>query len=328
LQLLMFYTKDRKNLDGLRDQRRSLLNLIAKHGFSRCLRYLVDDCACNPYTIGEKTGYSPLMEAAQRGHESVMEFLLAGKSCTADHVFATSPKQPRLSAVDIAACNGHDSALRCIQRFYPEWEGHRRAMEICEFRRAAIDGNVERVSRFIDQRDFPLDLPDSTFYTPLLHAVEQNRVDVVDLLLTQAHNRIDIKQRCQANHPLVRSRASKRKLKGATALILAVLTGSSDMVQTILNLPGIDTSVTIELHYNHMYKLLSEGQHRLDHRKYTAVTLAQLLGFQDIIELLSGRQSELPKNFSKARTNTIQNEHSKAASTMAQDFFEDDEDED
>jgi ankyrin repeat protein len=256
-------------------QKRSLLHLMAKHGFLSCIRFLVLDCGLDAnQTYRQRT---VLMEAAKRGFHIIVQFLVEAQHCTQATINYDGGNG---IAAKMAAANGHEQLLHVlVPRTAPDVI--HRIISIAQFRQAAIVGDNAVVARVLSS-DVPIDLPDSEGYTPFLHSVENNNTETVKLLLDHARERIMINRKCRCHHRGIRADRWVREDEGATALIIAVTNGYQEIVGLLLECDGIDTSARV---YDNSKYFRGLGIN-VKMLTVSALDLAGLLGFKKIRKLL------------------------------------------
>ncbi|KAK3368813.1 ankyrin repeat-containing domain protein, partial [Lasiosphaeria ovina] len=159
-----------------------------------------------------------LMEAAGRGRDTIVRFLLEGQHCTQARIDYDSGKG---TAANMAAANGYELVLRILAARTAPDVIHP-LISVAQFRQAAIVGDNEVVSRILNS-DVLIDVPDSDRYTPFLHSVENNKKETVKFLLDHAGDRISINRKCLS-----------------TALIIASVNGYEEIVELLLRCDCID----------------------------------------------------------------------------------------
>ncbi|KAK4209645.1 hypothetical protein QBC37DRAFT_430021 [Rhypophila decipiens] len=258
------------------NRKRSLLQLMAKYGFLRCIRFLVLDCGLDAGHRHYKR--TVLMEAAEGGRDAIVRFLVEEQHCTQETIDYKSGKG---TAASIAAANGHQSVLHILAP-YTTPDIFRSLISVAQLRNAAIAGDVEVVSRAINS-NVPIDVPDSDEYTPFLHSVENNRKETAKLLLDHARERISINRRCLCHHRGLES-SRKNLQRGATALIIAVVNGYEELVELLLECDDIDTNRKIFLKVPY-FRALGILSGRVYH-PVSPLELADFSGFKNIKKLL------------------------------------------
>ncbi|KAI1412101.1 hypothetical protein F5Y13DRAFT_164339 [Hypoxylon sp. FL1857] len=250
------------------DVLRSILKQVTKIGHAACVQFLVDECKIDA-NFAFAGGRTLLVEAAERGHESIFRFLMAEGRCTQDTVNRrTNGGQ---TAAELAASNGHEAIIRMLSTEEAMAGECPRLRGILQLRQAAIEGDAERISGLLEQGDIPIDLPDMNCYSPFLHAVENGRVVVADLFLSRGKEQINLNRRCNYHHPLVDSTRYNIAKYGAPALIIACANGHKEIVRLLLKEPSIDKNVEIDMDGNmHSH----------------ATDVARRLGFVEICRLL------------------------------------------
>lgn len=237
-----------------------ILRLVAKHGFLGCVRLLVQDYGVDPRqgALGRDT----LMLAAMSGHEAVVRFLLEQGHCE-----IKARDKYRKSAADLAASNGHLPVLHAMASRLPTDE-YQALIRIAQLRQAAIDGDADLVSHLLDS-GIPPDLSDMDSYSPLLHAVQNGKVEVVRMLLTRAGDRIEINRQCPSHCPY---------LTWAHALAIAIVNEFEDIVKLLLQRDEIEVlgKLAVQL----------PGQNKSGLITVTPLELASHLGLRGIETLL------------------------------------------
>ncbi|KAK4205422.1 hypothetical protein QBC40DRAFT_260708 [Triangularia verruculosa] len=279
LRVLKHYSAHPRNLSP--SGTRSILHLMAKRGFLDCVRFLIDDCGLDANHLSKKR--TVLIEAAEQGHETVIRFLLEGKYLTETTIGMESRG---LSAADLAAANGHQGILSLLAAdSYISSSRYQELVQIAQLRQAAIEGNPEIVSRLIDSGT-PLDTLDVDLYSPFLHAVENDRTEVVRLLLTRGGDAISVNRACLCR------RKRFHKFRGrptATAIFIAIANRSQEIVELLLQHNSIDLKQRVLV--NHAW---NKGPDGFNSGGYpTAVELAAYLGYNKIKGLLEAHEPSI-----------------------------------
>jgi len=292
-------------------QQRSFLPLMAKHGFLSCVRFLVHECGSDANYIGD--GRTVLLEAAERGREDIVRFLLEGEHCTQATIdYGLERKRPA-DAATLAAANGHGSVVRAMASHIAPGRLET-LLSVVHLRQAAMDGDNEVISRLLNAGT-PIDVPDSDGYTPFLIAVERNKKETVKLLLSQARERISVNQRCAGHHPGLRSGKRMTGKRGATALIIACANGHEELVELLLNCDGIDAGAVTYINIG-FFKARGLFAKNRSTAKATALRIADLLGFETIKKLLNQRKDSrnAPPHFAEDLEETTENSEAEEGS--------------
>ena len=266
----------RQNVDPNRQY--SLLHLMARRGFLNCVRFLMLDCGLDANRIHRKR--TVLMEAAEGGRDSIAGFLMEEQHCTQATIDYDNGKG---TAAAIAARNGHGSMVRILAASSTP-DRFQTLLRLARLRQAAIVGDNEVVLEALNA-GIPIDVPDSDMYTPFLHSVENNNKATVKLLLNRAWERISINRYCSCHHQGISS--SKRKRRGATALIMACMDGNEDIVKLLLECDDIDTKAKFFVNTPYFRsRSLPTSYEQVD-----SLWLVDTLGFQKIKMLLEEHEN-------------------------------------
>ncbi len=283
LRLLQSLSAHRDNLHPYRGE--SVLNLVARQGFDTCVRFLVHDCGVDPNFV-TKYRRTALMDAAERGHTSTIRLLVDECQCSID-----LKTKDGATAVDIAARNGHKSIIPLLlpDQTSSSTPKSEELVGICQFRQAAIDGNLDILTHYLSLDGFPIDLPDQDFYTPFLHAVENGHAEAVDMLLTQGSGRININRRCLCHHRLINARRQGLRKSGATALIIACINGYERIAERLLRCKRLNEGARAGIHTTGFRKAQLGGGVVFYPYSYTALEIAERLGFNGIVRVFRER---------------------------------------
>ncbi|KAK4163845.1 hypothetical protein QBC43DRAFT_318817 [Cladorrhinum sp. PSN259] len=258
----------------------SLLHLMARRGFLTCVRFLVLDCGLDANHIHSKR--TVLMEAAEGGRDSIVRFLTEEQHCTQATVDYDSGKG---TAAAMAAANGHETVLRILAASTTP-DRFQTLLSLVHLRQAAIVGDNEVVLGALNA-GIPIDVPDSDWYTPFLHSVENNNKETVKLLLNRAREQISINRRCLCHHHWITSSKIYSLELGATALIIACMNGNEDIVKLLLECDDIDTNA----------KFYTDSRYFKNRNfpdfsmKVDSLWLVDTLGFQKIKMLLEEHEN-------------------------------------
>jgi len=273
LRVLEYFGSNPRNLQPTPGK--GLLNLIAMHGFSRCLTFLLEDIGLDPSFV-DKSKRTALMVAAERGHVAIVQLLLSGNHCKEETIEFSNDG---ITAVILAAANGHESIT---QLFFPDRSkvgDFQRILDIIALRRATIEGEADTVRRILALRDFPFDLLDFNGYTPFLHAVEKGHAAIVEIFLS-LRERLDINRRYFSKHSDLRKVKDKRLMP--TALIVATLYGHEEVVKLLLERDDLDIEAYTRVSWTTKWN--SSGNRRM-----TALQIAEAKGLSQIIQLLKAK---------------------------------------
>ena len=247
----------------------SLLNLMASHGFAKCIRFLLEEGGLDPNAVEKKSKLTALMNAAEFGHTSCVSTLLSDKRCKAETV---NYQHKDVSAGSLSACNGHEPILRLLTPYLAD--GGKELFNIAALRQASIQGEASTVQRLLEIEGLDVDLPDRHLYTPFLHAIENGHVAIVRIFLSSGNGRIDINRKCLAHHRSIQAARDMVKNSGASGLILAVVSGYQEVAELILQSEQVDVDAYCFLNF----PMPTTTQ-------YTAMRIAQQLKFTGIVKL-------------------------------------------
>jgi ankyrin repeat protein len=275
LRVLEYFGSNPSNLQLTPGTFEGLLNLMAMHGFSRCLTFLLEDIGLDPSFV-DKNKRTALMIAAERGHEAIVQLLLSEKHCKEETIEFSNDG---ITAAILAAANGHESIT---QLFFPHRSkvgDFQRMLDIIALRRATIEGEADTVRRILALRNFPFDLLDFNGYTPFLHAVEKGHAAIVEIFLS-LRERLDINRRYPCKHSDLKRRNDKRFMP--TAFIVATLQGHEEVVKLLLERDDLDVKVCAWVSRTAKWDKSGIGI-------MTALQIAEAKGLSQIIQLLRAR---------------------------------------
>ncbi|OTA83135.1 hypothetical protein M434DRAFT_183549 [Hypoxylon sp. CO27-5] len=271
----------------------TVLKVVSRQGYTSCVRYLVDECKLDANLVFADRR-NALTEAAERGHESIIRFLVTEGHCTQATI--NTPMKGGRTLAELAASNGHQEIIRMLSTEAGEYQ---RLLGVCQLRKAAIEGDTARISSLLECGDIPIDNLDIDFFSPFLRAVENGRTAVVDLLLSYGKERININQRCICRNPFVTPRRHRVQSSGATALIIACVNGYKEIVEILLRQKGIEIHVSVFFRENRYSSKELNAKQIADHRGF--VEISRLLDEAEVpgpmVEDSKGesrKQAELP----------------------------------
>lgn len=275
LRVLQYFGSNPRNLQPIPGTSGGLLNLMAMHGFLRCLTFLLDDIGLDANFVGTSQR-TALMVAAERGHLAIAQLLLSGKHCKEETIEFS---RDGVTAARLAAANGHESVAQLLFSERSKAGDFQRMLDIIALRQATIEGEADTVRRVLALKDFPFDLLDFNGCTPFLHAVEKGHAAIVEMFLSLGE-RFDINRRYSYGYPGLRK--SKTKNDWPTALIVATLYGHEEIVKLLLDKDGLD----IKAHTRTLWTCKWKKQGSL---RMTALQIAESKGLTQIIQLLRAK---------------------------------------
>jgi len=275
LRVLQYVGSNPRNLQPIPGTSEGLLNLMAMHGFSRCLTFLLDDIGLDANFV-DKTQRTALMVAAERGHLAIVQLLLSGEHCEEETIEFS---RDGVTAAMLAAANGHESIVQLIFHERSKAGDFQRMLDIIALRRAAIEGGADTVRRILSLKDFPFDLLDFNKYTPFLHAVVKGHRAIVEMFLSLGE-RFDINRRYSYCYSGLRKAKTKKDMP--TALIVATLHGHEDIVKLLLDKDGLDIEAHTRLSLTCKWR--EQGSLRM-----SALQIAESKGLTRIIQLLRAK---------------------------------------
>ena len=227
--------------------RKSYATVAAEFGCLTCLQYLIIHCGMDVNFVDNRQR-TALIAAAKMNQTSIIKFLVR---TGLPNIHFTNKEGE--SALSRAAANGHDHIIRIL---FPEpvpdhvmpW------LKTAKLRKATRDGNLEAVSRILDDVSVNADTEDNDHYTPLLHAVENGHESIVNALLSRRGSGVDVNHKCNCHHVDIISDSLLRKGCGATALVLAAVHGYASIVRRLLECQDIKTETSVRMRRTHFLK--------------------------------------------------------------------------
>lgn len=274
LRVLQYFGSNPRNLQPIAGTIGGLLNIMAMHGFLRCLTFLFDiGLDANFIDRSQRTA---LMVAAERGHVAIVQLLLSGEYCTEGTIEFS---RDGVTAAMLAAVNSHESITQLFCSERSKAGELQRMLDIIALRQATIKGETDTVRRILALEDFPFDLLDFNGYTPFLHAIEKGHAAIVEMFLSLGE-RFDINRRYSYSYPGLRK--SKIKSDCPTALIVATLYGHEEIVKLLLSKDGLDMNANTRISWTCKWK--EHGSSRM-----TALQIAESKGPTQIVQLLRAK---------------------------------------
>ncbi|OTA54483.1 hypothetical protein K449DRAFT_469433 [Hypoxylon sp. EC38] len=274
LRILKYFVPYREKLD--QESLYKTLKAVSTEGHTSCVRSLIDEYKLDTNVVFADR-CNALTQAAERGHESIVRFLVTERHCT--RAIINRPMGDGRTPAELAASNGHEKIIRMLSTDAGEYQ---RLLGACQLRQAAIEGDMDTISRLLEKGNIPIDNLDIDLFSPFLRAVENGRTAAVGLLLSYGKGQININQRCHFRTGFITIRGHMVRPVLPTALIIACINGYKEIVEILLKQRDIEIHASAIFRANHLS--LTE--------EMNAKEFADHCGFVEISRLLD--EAEVP----------------------------------